>query len=205
MVLDLTREIRFLGEDNVIPVNNLLIKHNLVGKQIYFGIGLVHKASPSQVENFLREKNFVSKEEAIEKMKLRIIDNDDICVSSEEVSLNDPFSLCRIVVPARSRKCNHLQCFDLSVFLNTFRNAIEADCPVCAKRIQCIDIIIDGFFEELVILFRDTDRESVEVFPDGSYTAVGNENMNIPEGGTKRKAEDVIDLDTFEYNEMLLI
>ena len=150
----------------------------------------------------MREKSFVSKEDALKKMKLRIIDNDDICVSSEEVSLKDSFSLCRIVVPARSRTCNHLQCFDLSTFFNTFKNVIEADCPVCARKIQCNDIIIDGFFEELIILFRNSDRESVEVFPDGSYTAVGI-NENSSDGGTKRKFyEDVIDLDTFEYQQV---
>lgn len=62
-------------------------------------------------------------------------DDDDVQATSTVLSLSCPLGLCRLTLPARGRKCSHIQCFDLRTFLTFNRNCTSKawQCTVCHK------------------------------------------------------------------------
>lgn len=77
-------------------------------------------------------------------------ENDEITSTMDTVCVNDPMSLCRIKIPARSMNCLHLQCFDLDTFLNINYDIPQWECGICFKKANFEDLIVDGFFDALL-------------------------------------------------------
>ena len=86
--------------------------------------------------------------------------------SSHVVNLFDQASNSRIVIPARSRKCKHIQCFDLNEFIDRNINELCPTCMFCFNAIYAQDLVIDGFFEEMLALFPNNDF--IQIDKDGS-------------------------------------
>lgn len=63
-------------------------------------------------------------------------------------SIIDPLTLKMIRIPARGRKCNHLQTFDFQNFLkfNETTKSKRWQCLICSKIILLDDLLVDEFF-----------------------------------------------------------
>ncbi|KAA8493551.1 E3 SUMO-protein ligase pli1 [Porphyridium purpureum] len=99
-------------------------------------------------------------------------DDDDLVVDNLVISLKCPLSLVRIKTPVRSTQCTHMQCFDLTTFVDYSKQTLKMDCPVCNKPARCMPslLVISHVFEQLLVDFAHADEVSfnprTQVFSD---------------------------------------
>jgi E3 SUMO-protein ligase PIAS1 len=55
----------------------------------------------------------------------------DVVATSQVISLKDPLSYMRLVVPCRGLKCSHIQCFDATSYLQLQEQGPQWICPIC--------------------------------------------------------------------------
>jgi hypothetical protein len=53
--------------------------------------------------------------------------------------------------PCRSNTCDHLQCFDANLFLMMNERKPKWLCPVCNKLALFENLMVDGYFKEVMI------------------------------------------------------
>jgi hypothetical protein len=90
--------------------------------------------------------------------------DDDVAVDAEVISLKDPVSKLRITTPGRPSTCQHTQCFDLLTFFQLTELAPNFTCPVCNRAFEAGNLIVDGWFDELLQNTRQEDQ-TAEVDP----------------------------------------
>jgi len=79
----------------------------------------------------------------------------------------------RITTPCRSSKCVHPQCFDATSWFTMMEQTTTWLCPVCERTLDHKDLIIDGYFDEIL---NDTAEsvEDVMVEADGQWHTTDN-------------------------------
>ncbi|KAJ7754147.1 PINIT domain-containing protein [Mycena maculata] len=119
------------------------------------------------VENLLNTR-FVSGVEIRRQMVATMSDDDDIIAGSLKMSLKCPLSFMRIRTPCRSAKCTHSQCFDATSWYAVMEQTTTWLCPVCENVLDWRELIIDGFFSEILKMTPDT-VDDVLVESDGEW------------------------------------
>ena len=108
-------------------------------------------------------------------------DGVSMSISHAIMSLRCPLSCARLVTPARTSACKHLQCFDLKTFLTFNRGSKRAlKCPLCSVRIpsSMFTLQICGFTQK--VLDDMSKVENVLVKDDGSFQAHnGDETITL--------------------------
>ena len=125
-------------------------------------------------------------------------EDEDIMATSEVVSLRDPILQTRISKPGRSSSCKHTQCFDLETFFTMNERSPTYSCPVCNVHIKWEDVILDEFFEGILIGTTGYDIETVEIQPDGSWEISPDVKLEKKE---PEATGDVLDLDDDDEDE----
>jgi len=82
-------------------------------------------------------------------------------------------SYMRVNVPCRSRKCTHSQCFDATSWFSVMEQTTTWLCPVCERTLDCNDLIIDGYFDE-ILQHSPESVEDVVVEADGEWHTSDN-------------------------------
>ena len=79
----------------------------------------------------------------------------------------------RMTMPCRPTTCDHLQCFDASLFLMMNEKKPTWICPVCDSPAKYEDLMVDGYFEEVIKspLLPDEENEII-LNQDGSWNPV---------------------------------
>lgn len=73
-------------------------------------------------------------------------------------------------VPCRATTCNHLQCFDASVYLEMNERRATWTCPVCDKPALYDNLVIDGYFQDVLNSPKLPHSEcDIELHKDGSW------------------------------------
>ena len=93
----------------------------------------------------------------------------DVSVVSSKVSIKCPLSLARIEMPARSRNCSHLQCFDLRTFLEVNYHTPRFICPICSGEAPFSSLVVDLFFLTILKSIEDDSVKEVELHPNGTW------------------------------------
>jgi hypothetical protein len=93
----------------------------------------------------------------------------DIAATSLLVSLLCPVGRVRMRAPCRSMKCTHLQCFDCLIFLQMNEMKESWRCPICANKILLEDLLLDGYFLN-VVSHSAVETKEVYLNEDGSWT-----------------------------------
>ena len=80
----------------------------------------------------------------------------------------------RMSMPCRPTTCDHLQCFDASLFLMMNEKKPTWTCPVCDSAAKYDDLMIDGYFQDEVIKSAELPEEENEIIlnQDGSWNPV---------------------------------
>ena len=130
----------------------------------------------------------MTKEVILENRKKRENDDDDIIAGDEIVELLDPFSRCRISLPARGRKCKHTQCFDAFTYLQINKSSPKMECPICYSKLPLSQLVVDAFFEEIL---KETSEEveQVHVSLDGKWSLI-NSNQDVSVVGKEHSTVD---------------
>ncbi|KAI7899506.1 PINIT domain-containing protein [Cokeromyces recurvatus] len=134
-------------------------------------IYIVERTPVPTLIDIMKEKRFVTKEKILEKLQ-QTQEDAEIIMESETLSTKDPLAFSRIVTPIRSNKCQHLQCFDASIYLIMNEQTPTWTCPVCYRRIESWeDLFVDGYFTEML---KNTPKhvDSVRVEPNGHITII---------------------------------
>ncbi|VDO33860.1 unnamed protein product [Haemonchus placei] len=112
--------------------------------------------------------------------------DDDIAMAQLKISLLCPLSRKRITLPARCKKCPHLQCFDLYNYLQMNEKRATWRCPVCSDWAPYRLLIIDAYFQD-VLSNVDAGAVEVELLVDGSYRTVKSECIDVDSDDTDEK------------------
>ncbi|KAF7255074.1 hypothetical protein EG68_08130 [Paragonimus skrjabini miyazakii] len=98
-------------------------------------------------------------------------DNDLVMPNTLPVQLLCPLSKCRIEVPVRGRACRHVQCYDATTYLIINERKPSWNCPVCDKKTYYEDLLIDGFFLDVLNSPATQELDEVVFHDDGSWSA----------------------------------
>jgi len=144
------------------------------GKNWVVGIWLVEKLSSTQLLERLTTKGKRNPDFTRELIKKKLTDDEDgIATTNLKVTVSCPLGKMRMSTPCRPTTCDHLQCFDASLFLMMNEKKPTWICPVCDSAAKYDDIMVDGYFEE-VIKSSELPEEENEIIlnQDGSWNPV---------------------------------
>lgn len=166
------------------------------------GIWLVMKLTSDDLLDRLKKKGTrdpsFTKALIIEKLN----DNDaDVATTSLKVTVSCPLGKMRMRVPCRPQTCSHLQCFDAATFLQMNERKPTWNCPVCDSKALYSDLLIDGYFQEVLESKQLPEEENdIILESDGTWKPVpkDEETANAAAAAAAKKAEenevDCIDL-----------
>ncbi|XP_026461573.1 E3 SUMO-protein ligase PIAS1-like isoform X2 [Ctenocephalides felis] len=136
-------------------------------------INLVKRLTSSDLLQRLQEKGLKPPEFTRDLIKQKLNDDsDDIMTTVLNASLTCPVGKIRMVTPCRPSTCDHLQCFDASLFLQMNEKKATWICPVCDRPALYDNLMIDGYFQELIQspTFISANVNEVILLKDGSWS-----------------------------------
>ncbi|ORY23366.1 hypothetical protein BCR39DRAFT_549475 [Naematelia encephala] len=142
-------------------------KKKEIAKRFWFQVVLAEITTKEELLETLKSKAITPPQEALAMTK-DDDDEDEIIVGSTLMSLRDPLSYTRITCPIRSSKCRHIQCFDATWWIESNVNHPQWLCPKCHKELVFDDLIVDGYFLEILKACPD-DVDEVIIESDGQW------------------------------------
>ncbi|XP_045613188.2 E3 SUMO-protein ligase PIAS2 isoform X1 [Procambarus clarkii] len=124
------------------------------------------------------------------KQKLQEDADCEIATTSLRCSLMCPLGKMRMMLPCRASTCDHLQCFDASLYLQMNERKPTWTCPVCDKPAVYDCLVIDGYFQE--VLQQNSSCNEVTLHKDGGWTPLMPKKEKEPEV-EKRKSEVAVE------------
>ncbi len=141
------------------------------------GIWLVMKLTSDDLLDRLKKKG--TRDTAYTKALIidKLNDNDaDVATTSLKVTVSCPLGKMRMRVPCRPQTCSHLQCFDAATFLQMNERKPTWNCPVCDSKAFYNDLLIDGYFQEVLESQElPEDENDIILEADGSWKPVPKE------------------------------
>jgi hypothetical protein len=142
-------------------------------------VGRAHTVSVYQVDNLtykdllaqLKAKGQRQPDYTKALIKEKLADQDqEIATTSCKVTLACPLGKMRMSTPCRASTCDHLQCFDAQLYLSMNEKKPKWMCPVCNKPALMENLLVDGFFSELISSPRlPPDEHEIVLHNDGSW------------------------------------
>ncbi|KAN0030670.1 hypothetical protein ACTA71_009311 [Dictyostelium dimigraforme] len=103
-----------------------------------------------QLVQFISLDRLVSGKERLFSYSFKLIENNQL-LNSNDISINCPISKKIISLPAKFKKCQHIQCFDYRSFLLRALVIRNWNCPICNKPNNFSDLRINrNFFDYLL-------------------------------------------------------
>ncbi|EGO04293.1 hypothetical protein SERLA73DRAFT_157646 [Serpula lacrymans var. lacrymans S7.3] len=169
---DLGNAVRTVGQNRLemVYVNS---QQPAQPKKFYLVVMLVEVTTVGQLVERLNKGKYYNKEEVLKKLTDTSSEDDDIIAGLQKLSLKCPLSFMRIVSPCRSVLCVHPQCFDATSWFSVMEQTTTWLCPVCEKVLNHEDLIIDGYFDQIL---KDTPQnvEDVIIESDGQWHTADN-------------------------------
>ncbi|VDB99640.1 unnamed protein product [Peniophora sp. CBMAI 1063] len=144
-------------------------------KKYYMTVMLVQYTNTDHLVERLKKGKYVSADRIREQRRLQqSSDDDDIVAGPSKISLKCPLSYMKIATPARSAACVHPSCFDAMSWFSVNEQTTTWTCPICEKPINQEELIVDGYFDEILKATHE-DTEDVMVQADGEWHTADNE------------------------------
>ncbi|KAG9027818.1 SUMO ligase siz1 [Tulasnella sp. JGI-2019a] len=159
--------------------NNPVVGQQPNNRKYFLQVNLVKVTLVQELVDRLRKGKYRSRETVLAGMKENNQYDDDIVAGPQKISLKCPISYTRIETPSRSSKCVHASCFDALSWYSMMEITSTWQCPICENTLNLEDIIVDGYFDEIL---RTTHEDVEEVFveadgewhsPDDKYHSSG--------------------------------
>ncbi|KAK7083252.1 E3 SUMO-protein ligase pias1 [Halocaridina rubra] len=125
------------------------------------------------------------------KQKLQEDADCEIATTSLRCSLMCPLGKMRMLLPCRASTCDHLQCFDASLYLQMNERKPTWTCPVCDKPSLYDNLVIDGYFQE--VLQENSICNEVTLQKDGHWTPLMPKKEQKEPQVEKRKPEVAVE------------
>ncbi|GBE78006.1 PINIT domain-containing protein [Sparassis latifolia] len=161
------------GASNRIEMVYVNSQQPVLSKKYYLVVMLVETTTVDQLIERLKKGKYKSSHDIVTKMAQSAATDDDIVAGQQKMSLKCPLSYMRIVTPCRSSLCVHSQCFDALSWFSLMEQTTTWLCPVCEKVLNPEDLIVDGYFDEIL---KQTPEsvEDVLVESDGQWHSSDN-------------------------------
>eukprot|EP00916_Digyalum_oweni_P001198 GHVL01002338.1.p1 GENE.GHVL01002338.1~~GHVL01002338.1.p1 ORF type:complete len:513 (+),score=84.74 GHVL01002338.1:2304-3842(+) len=158
-------------------------------KQEDFVVGflLTRVLTPIQLEHEILAKQYLPEDKARERVRSLLNksdSNDDelVVMGSNRLPLTCPITLTKMAMPARGLLCDHIQCFDISNYLqvNEKMKAVNNrwKCAVCSLYRRPDELEVDGWAHE-VLNKTDASAKEVEVCSRGDWRITRIEEETI--------------------------
>ncbi|KAI8990516.1 PINIT domain-containing protein [Trametes punicea] len=171
---DLGKSVRLAyGQTNRVEMIYVNSQQPTTPKKYYLAVMLVEATSVEQLIDRLRKGKYKPKAEVLAEMKKFAADDDEIIAGAQKMSLKCPLSYMRITTPCRSSTCVHPQCFDALSWFSVMEQTTTWMCPVCEKVLNVEDLIIDGYFDD-ILKSTPESVEDVIVEADGQWHTEDN-------------------------------
>lgn len=194
-----------LGENKVKVSLPEVATNKKAGKAYYMAVELITTLSHDAVVYLVESADRIGTDDTKNEVqrRLRPMDVDDVVVENDAlcVSVADPFSFSLFTVPVRGIHCKHLDCFDLETWLETRPKKSKAagepclpdswKCPICGLDARPSSLRIDDFFSQVRKQLVEDGLEhtkKINIKPDGSWTAVEEEEDSEDEGSVSKSA-----------------
>merc|ERR1712183_682830 len=144
------------------------------GKNWVVGIWLVEKLSSTQLLERLTTKGKRNPDFTRELIKKKLTDDEDgIATTNLKVTVSCPLGKMRMSTPCRPTTCDHLQCFDASLFLQMNERKPTWQCPVCDSPALYQNLMVDGYFLDVIKAKELPEEENgIILNQDGSWHPV---------------------------------
>ncbi|KAF8632558.1 hypothetical protein AX15_001768 [Amanita polypyramis BW_CC] len=170
---DLGKLIKYTGSNRVDMIYlNTQSQQGVPPKKYHMIAMVVEVTTVQEVVDDLKTR-YRSSDEIRQQMLQSVTDDDDIVAGPQKMSLKCPLSFVRIETPARSSKCVHSQCFDATSWFSVMEQTTTWLCPVCERVLDCKDLIVDGYFDE-ILKQTPSSVEDVIVEPEGEWHTADN-------------------------------
>lgn len=187
--VDITEHIRPAGQHNVLEIIYVYAKVDY-----YMYCCTVEEKTPEFLIDSIKDRQVIPKLETLQYIDKMMNDEDDEFVTTSTImSLQCPISYTRMKLPVKTRKCDHLQCFDAYWFLHSQKQVPTWECPVCSKEVDLNSLATSEYVLE-ILKNTDDEVEQVEISADGSWKPIQEEEEDHrPQSGAvgmKRSASD---------------
>ncbi|KAF9568443.1 hypothetical protein CPC08DRAFT_813495 [Agrocybe pediades] len=161
------------GVSNKVEMVYVNSQQPIQSKKYYMIVMLVEATTIKSLVNNLRGQHIRPAFEVRERMVQALTEDDDIIAGPQKMSLKCPLTFVRIETPCRSSKCVHPQCFDATSWYTMMEQTTTWLCPVCERVLDHKDLIMDGYFDEIL---KETPEsvEDVIVEADGEWHTSDN-------------------------------
>ncbi|KAK7203723.1 PINIT domain-containing protein [Myxozyma melibiosi] len=137
---------------------------------------IARKRSAAEIVTRIASGKHIPKDQVTAEIVKKNSDDDDIIVGPTILSLKCPISYSRIRVPIRSTRCNHIQCYDATSYIQLQEQAPTWTCPVCNIAAPLSNIAVDSYVDD--VLKRTNDSiDSIVIETDGSWR-IPEQNSN---------------------------
>jgi len=174
-------------------------------------VGKAHTISVYQVDNLtykdlldqLKAKGQRQPDYTRALIKEKLADQDqEIATTSCKVTLACPLGKMRMNAPCRASTCDHLQCFDAQLYLQMNEKKPKWMCPVCNKPALVENLLVDGFFLELIRSPRlPPDEHEIVLHNDGSWDPLPPKKDELAQLAAKPAPSLPKILDTFSVED----
>ncbi|CAO3596833.1 unnamed protein product [Absidia cylindrospora] len=175
----------------------------------YIGtVELVKRFPVPEIVKKLKATSIISKQETLQRLQQREADS-DIVLESETISTKCPLGFTRIKTPSRSRKCQHLQCFDATTFLLMNQQTPTWCCPICNRKMESWEEVgVDEYFQDILAQVADS-VDSIRIEGGGQFNVLDSNDSDCDSDGdgehTKRdRSSDTSTGDDNNDNERMI-
>lgn len=170
---DITKLARLTGTPNRVELVYVNSQQPVQNKKYYMVVILVEYTGVEELVERLKSSSYRKSEDIKQKMAESAMLDDDIVAGPSKMSLKCPLSFMRVATPCRSLKCVHSQCFDVTSWYSMMEQTTTWLCPVCERQLDYRELIIDGYFDEILKTVPDS-IEDVIVEADGEWHTADN-------------------------------
>lgn len=197
------------------PMNNALeVVYAFQTKTFLLYCYIVETVSPEALfAKILKDAPRILKQATISQLKKEFEEsqnNDDIMELTTKISLRCPLSYMRMKVPARSERCQHVQCFDCLSFIQSQSQVTTWTCPICNIPLKLKDLMVSDYMVD-ILKVTDEAVDNVEILHDGGWKAIFEEeeepkpkkkqDVKFEEGDVVPSEVEVITLDSESEDE----
>ncbi|XP_071516827.1 E3 SUMO-protein ligase PIAS4-like isoform X8 [Panulirus ornatus] len=163
------------------------------GRCYVISVYLVQKLSSDDLLQRLKSRGakIADFTKSLIKQKLQEDADCEIATTSLRCSLMCPLGKMRMMLPCRASTCDHLQCFDASLYLQMNERKPTWTCPVCDKPAIYDNLVIDGYFQE--VLQQNSCCNEVTLHKDGNWTPLMPKKEQKEPEVEKRKSEVAVE------------
>ncbi|KAK4242436.1 PINIT domain-containing protein [Achaetomium macrosporum] len=156
--------------------NNVELTYALTQKKFYLCL-IVCRAIP--IETLIAQIHKKIRKESVIAEIAKKASDPDVVATSQNLSLKCPLSYMRLKLPCRAIGCNHIQCFDVTSYLQLQEQGPQWICPICSKPAPFEQLAIDEYAREILTKTPES-VEQVTIEPNGEWSVPGTKKEASP-------------------------